>query len=83
MNPSIKAAGVNPRASIRLLWTILLTVLLVRLGTLGLYPIMDTSEARYAEIARKMLVSNDWITPMFDHGVPFWANPRCHSGCRR
>ncbi len=22
-----------------------------------------------------MLVSNDWITPMFDHGVPFWGKP--------
>lgn len=65
----------NPSVSIRLLWGILLTVLLVRLGTLGLYPLMDTSEARYAEIARKMLVSNDWITPMFDHGVPFWGKP--------
>lgn len=75
MNPSMKTAGMNPPASIRLLWAILLTVLLVRLGTLGLYPIMDTSEARYAEIARKMLVSNDWITPMFDHGVPFWGKP--------
>ena len=75
MNPFIKIADMHPRASIRLLWAILLTVLLVRLGTLGLYPVMDTSEARYAEIARKMLVSNDWITPMFDHGVPFWGKP--------
>ncbi|MGY2400188.1 ArnT family glycosyltransferase [Pseudomonas sp. SDO5271_S396] len=65
----------NPSVSIRLLWGILLTVLLVRLGTLGLYPIMDTSEARYAEIARKMVVYNDWITPMFDHSVPFWGKP--------
>ncbi|WP_426217113.1 ArnT family glycosyltransferase [Pseudomonas sp. DWRC2-2] len=65
----------NRSASIRLLWGILMTVLLVRLVTLGLYPLMDTSEARYAEIARKMLVSNDWITPMFDHGVPFWGKP--------
>ena len=65
----------NPCVCVRLLWGILLTVLLVRLGTLGLYPLMDTSEARYAEIARKMLVNNDWITPMFDHDVPFWGKP--------
>lgn len=65
----------NPSVSIRLLWALLLGVLLVRLGTLGLYPLMDTSEARYAEIARKMLASNDWVTPMFDHGVPFWGKP--------
>lgn len=75
MNSVIKAVGMNSSASIRLLWGLLLAVLLLRLGTLGLYPLMDTSEARYAEIARKMLVSNDWITPMFDHGVPFWGKP--------
>ena len=75
MNPFIKAIDMNSCASIRLLWGILLAVLLVRLGTLGLYPLMDTSEARYAEIARKMLVTKDWITPMFDHGVPFWGKP--------
>ncbi len=36
---------------------------------------MDTSEARYAEMARKMVELNDWITPMFDYGVPFWGKP--------
>ena len=75
MNPSMKAVDMNACVSIRLLWGVLVAVLLVRLGTLGLYPLMDTSEARYAEIARKMLVSNDWITPMFDHDVPFWGKP--------
>ena len=65
----------NLCASVRVLWVILLTVLLIRLATLGLYPVMDSSEARYAEIARKMLAANDWITPMFDHGVPFWGKP--------
>lgn len=71
MNP----LALNPCVSVRWLWAILLTVLLVRLGTLGLYPLMDTSEARYGEIARKMLVTGDWITPMFDHEVPFWGKP--------
>ena len=43
----MKAVVMNPCVCVRLLWGILLTVLLVRLGTLGLYPLMDTSEARY------------------------------------
>lgn len=38
-------------------------------------PLTDTTEARYGEIARKMLETNDWITPQHDYGVPFWAKP--------
>lgn len=57
------------------LWWILGAILLLRLLGLGAYPLMDTSEARYAEMARKMVESNNWITPMFDYGVPFWGKP--------
>ena len=37
-------------------------VVLLRLLTLGLYPLSDTTEARYAEIARKMVELGDWVT---------------------
>jgi 4-amino-4-deoxy-L-arabinose transferase-like glycosyltransferase len=47
----------------------------VRVATLGLYPLMDTTESRYAEIARKMLETGDWLMPQFDYGVPFWGKP--------
>ena len=53
----------------RTLWWILGSILLLRLVGLGIYPLMDTSEARYAEMARKMVELNDWITPMFDYGL--------------
>ena len=46
-----------------------------RLLSLGAYPLMDSTEARYAEIARKMLELGDWVTPWFDYGVPFWGKP--------
>jgi 4-amino-4-deoxy-L-arabinose transferase-like glycosyltransferase len=46
-----------------------------RLATLGLYPVMDTTEARYAEIARKMVELGDWITPWHDYATPFWGKP--------
>lgn len=47
----------------------------VRLATLGAYPLMDSTEARYAEIARKMAETGEWVTPQFDYGVPFWGKP--------
>lgn len=50
-------------------------VALARLATLAGYPLMDTTEARYAEIARKMAELGDWTTPWLDYGVPFWGKP--------
>ena len=41
----------------------------------GAYPLMDSTESRYAEIARKMLETGDWVMPQFDYGVPFWGKP--------
>lgn len=65
------SAALTPRA----LWCLLGGILLLRLAGLDLYPLMDTSEARYGEIARKMVALDDWVTPMFDHGIPFWGKP--------
>nr|BFF40834.1 hypothetical protein BACY1_26390 [Tenacibaculum mesophilum] len=38
-------------------------------------PLMDKTEARYAEIARIMAETGNWITPQIDYGIPFWAKP--------
>ncbi len=54
-------------------------LILIRLLLIFWLPVIDTTEARYIEIARKMLVSNDWITPQFDYGVPFWGKPPLHT----
>ena len=54
---------------------LLCTVLGIRILTLGFYPLYDPSESRYAEMARKMLETANWITPMVDYGVPFWGKP--------
>lgn len=54
---------------------ILTAILLLRLLTLGAYPLTDTTEARYGEIVRKMAELGDWVTPWFDYGVPFWGKP--------
>lgn len=42
---------------------------------MSVMPLMDTSEPRYAEIARLMAETGDWITPWFEPGLPFWGKP--------
>jgi len=53
--------------------------LIIRVLLIFWLPVTDTTEARYAEIARKMLETGNWITPQFDYGVPFWAKPPLHT----
>jgi 4-amino-4-deoxy-L-arabinose transferase-like glycosyltransferase len=62
-------------AGARLLLAVLAAMFLLRLATLGSYPLMDTSEARYGEIARVMLTTGNMITPQEIPGTPFWAKP--------
>lgn len=54
---------------------LLAAILMVRLLTLGAYPLVDPSESRYAEMARKMVETHNWVTPQIDYGVPFWGKP--------
>jgi 4-amino-4-deoxy-L-arabinose transferase-like glycosyltransferase len=68
------ALALTPRER-RALAVFVVVVIAVRLATLGAYPLMDSTEARYAEIARKMLDTGNWLTPQFDYGVPFWGKP--------
>lgn len=56
-------------------WTGLLIVLSLPLLSMELIPFYDTSEPRYAEIARVMAQSGDWVTPWFNGDVPFWGKP--------
>jgi 4-amino-4-deoxy-L-arabinose transferase-like glycosyltransferase len=58
-----------------LLLVVLVVVVLTRLASLGQYPLTDTTEARYGEIARKMLETGNWISPQWEYGVPFWGKP--------
>ena len=50
-------------------------LVILRLFLNAFVPLMDKTEARYAEIARIMAETNNWITPQIDYGVPFWAKP--------
>lgn len=59
----------------RLLISLIILLAAIRLISLGMYPLMDSTEARYGEIARKMVELNDWITPWFTYEKPFWGKP--------
>ena len=50
-------------------------ILIVRLASLALYPLMDPTEARYAEMARKILELNDWVVLHYTYEQPFWGKP--------
>jgi 4-amino-4-deoxy-L-arabinose transferase-like glycosyltransferase len=56
-----------------------LALLVLRLIAMFILPLTDTTEARYAEIARLMVETGDWITPQFAEGVPFWGKPPLHT----
>lgn len=58
-------------------WILVLLALLVlaRLAAMAGLPLMDTTEARYGDIGRRMAELGDWVTPWFDDGVPFWGKP--------
>ena len=60
---------------IQAIWISIVILALIRLVSIGLYPLMETTEARYGEMGRLMLESGDWITPWYDYGVPFWGKP--------
>ena len=55
---------------------LLLFIFAVRLISLSFYPLMSTTEARYAEMSRKMLELNEWIMLFYyDYETPFWGKP--------
>lgn len=62
-------------------WCLILAcaLLSIRFLSLGLYPLFDTTEARYGEIARIMFETQNWVTPQFDYNVPFWGKPPLHT----
>jgi len=69
------ASALTARERRWLLW-LLAVVVAVRLATLGAYPLLDPTESRYAELARKMLETGDWLMPQVDYGVAFWGKPQ-------
>ncbi|MBC7845433.1 MAG: glycosyltransferase family 39 protein [Flavobacterium sp.] len=52
-----------------------LLIAFFRLLLTATIPLLDKTEARYAEIARIMQETGQWIVLQIDYGVPFWAKP--------
>ena len=59
----------------RLIFALIILLMIARLASMAILPLMDTTEARYAEIGRKMVELGDWVTPWNDYGSPFWGKP--------
>ena len=54
---------------------VLIVLLICRLVAMAMIPLNDTTEARYGEIARIMVETGNWVTPMHHYDEPFWAKP--------
>lgn len=56
------------------LWTLLVLFLLVWFYALGARTLVPSDEGRYAEMAREMVSTGDWITPRLD-GLKYFEKP--------
>ena len=75
MSPGPVDMGLRGR---RWLLAALLVIGALRIATLGVVPLIDKSEARYAEIGRQMVVTGNWLMPQLEAGRPFWGKPPLH-----
>ncbi len=60
-----------PRA---VLWAVLAAITVLWFANLGSRELMHPDEGRYAEIAREMAVSHDWVTPRLN-GLKYFEKP--------
>ena len=68
--PSTSLAAFSISAKTRkILWWGLCFMLVARIVCNTVIPLADDTEARYGEIARKMIETNDWVTPLHDYKV--------------
>lgn len=62
-----------PKYSVKLL-AVIFAFAVVWFGTLDYRKLLKADEGRYAEIAREMAVSNDWVTPRLN-GLKYFEKP--------
>ena len=64
----------SPFDSPRVLWTLVIAFLLVWFYMLGARTLVPTDEGRYAEMAREMVATGDWITLRLN-GIKYFEKP--------
>jgi 4-amino-4-deoxy-L-arabinose transferase-like glycosyltransferase len=64
----------NLHKSKTLVWGLLLAFCIVWFYGLGARTLVPTDEGRYAEMAREMITTNDWITPRLN-GIKYFEKP--------
>jgi 4-amino-4-deoxy-L-arabinose transferase-like glycosyltransferase len=74
--PLATAAGLDFTSS-RLFWALLALVVGVWFFTLDLRHLLRSDEGRYAEIAREMFASGDWVTIRYN-GLKYFEKPPFH-----
>ena len=64
----------QPHSSRTLLWSLLIGFVLVSLCVLGIRTLVPPDEGRYAEMAREMFITGDWITTRLN-GIKYFEKP--------
>ena len=76
-SPSGLAALLGSRQAARLFWIVAALLAIVWFATLATRHLLPSDEGRYAEIAREMFASGDWVTIRYN-GVKYFEKPPFH-----
>ncbi len=78
LRPNVTAEGVRPQPGVSPFVAVaVLLVLALWLGTLDMRELMPSDEGRYAQIAREMAATGDWVTIRYN-GLKYFEKPPFH-----